>query len=262
MKQEEFSLLLQKVDELKALFVFSQRTVPFLGDVFNFIQEIVPVLQELRYSMDIASNKIPQAAQHLDKVTHATEMASTEILNILEKVFGTINSLDEKIKQRKQLVDQERKHIVKIDNLLNKLITRNPNDLDLANINALWKEHLQRGNDILPLEDLSKTLDNIRNDSLNIMMALQVQDITAQQIAAVNRLMQAVDQGLTRLMQHFADVKLSRNEDSFNLPHLDISFDHTADYESSSERQKIADEIVNKTILRKNKKKSRKFNNY
>lgn len=257
MKQEDFNLLLQKVEELKALFVFSQRTVPFLGDVFNFIQEIVPVLQELRFSMDVASNKIPQAALHLNKVTHATETASTEILNILEKVFSTINSLDEKIRHRRQLVENKRKQLEIIENLLDKLITRNPDNLDIRKLNDLWKEHLQRENDILPLEDLSKTLDDIRSDSLNIMMALQVQDITAQQIAAVNRLMQAVDQGLTRLMQHFADVKLSRSEDSFNLPHLDISFDHSAEYENSAERQKIADEIVSKTFVRNKKHKNR-----
>ena len=59
---------------------------------------------------------------------------------------------------------------------------------------------------LVPSVDAVQELESIQTDCTNIMIALQVQDITAQQIAAVNKLMQSVDEGLNRLLKHFSQV--------------------------------------------------------
>jgi len=76
------------------------------------------------------------------------------------------------------------------------------------------------------------------------MIALQVQDITAQQIAAVNRLMQSVDEGFMRLMNHFSQVPRSTDPNRFNHERLDITFDAAAEYVGVEDRQKAADALV------------------
>ena len=57
---------------------------------------------------------------------------------------------------------------------------------------------------MMPADEAVQELESIQADCTNIMIALQVQDITAQQIAAVNKLMQSVDEGLNRLLKHFS----------------------------------------------------------
>jgi|WetSurMetagenome_2_1015567.scaffolds.fasta_scaffold62894_4 chemotaxis regulatin CheY-phosphate phosphatase CheZ len=204
MRQGDFKILLKHIEELKALFIFSKRTVPFIEDIIYFIQEIVPVLQELASSIEVTSEKLPKASKQLSKVTHATEMASTEILNILEHSF------------------------VKIQHL---------------------QEEVQRDGTMMPglSEKMNSTLEGIKTDNMNIMMALQVQDITSQQIASVNRLMQAVDEGLARLMKHFSDVTVGAKDDKYTQPNLDIPFDEYAEYDVSHRRQEIADEVIAQT---------------
>jgi chemotaxis regulatin CheY-phosphate phosphatase CheZ len=87
-------------------------------------------------------------------------------------------------------------------------------------------------------------LESIQGDCTNIMIALQVQDITAQQIAAVNKLMQSVDEGLTRLLRHFTDVATESGDAKYQAEHLNIVFDSSAEYQGGAERQRIADAVV------------------
>jgi chemotaxis regulatin CheY-phosphate phosphatase CheZ len=201
MRKDDFKIILTHIEELKALFVFGQRTVPFLEDIFYFVQGIVPVLEELSSSIEATSEKLPKASRQLSKVTSATEMATTEILNILEHTFTNIQALQDDVKNE---------------------TTMTP--------------HMS--------EKLNSTLEAIKSDSMNIMMALQMQDITSQQIASVNRLMQAVDDGLSRLMHHFSEVKVGVKANEYASPNLDIPFDEYAEYDTSSRRQEMADEVV------------------
>jgi chemotaxis regulatin CheY-phosphate phosphatase CheZ len=190
MNTDDLKLLLRKVEELKALLVFTERTIPFLEDVITFVRDIVPMMEDLRSSVEATAEKLPKASSQLDKVSTATEMATTEILNIVEGMMAK--------------VDQIRS---------------------------------DTGGDHTRLE-------SIQGDCTNIMIALQVQDITAQQIAAVNRLMQSVDEGLSKLMRHFTDVGTERADAGYRSERLDIVFDSTAEYGGAAERQRVADAVV------------------
>jgi hypothetical protein len=195
MKSADFSGVLQKIEELRAMMVFMHRTLPFLEDVFTFVKEIVPQLNLLKSSVESTSEKLPKASVQLNKVTTATELASTEILNIVEG----ISSRTDKIR---------------------------------AGLGGT-----------VPREELNAELDSIQNDCTNIMIALQVQDITAQQIASVNELMQSVDEGLSRLLRNF---EKSTKHDATQYRHqkLNIVFDTSAEYTGGAERQRIADALV------------------
>jgi chemotaxis regulatin CheY-phosphate phosphatase CheZ len=189
MNAEDLKLLLRKVEELKALTVFTERTIPFLEDVIAFVRDIVPMVEELKSSVESTTEKLPRASSQLDKVSSATEMATTEILNIVE---GMMTKLD-------QARRDSGGHAI---------------------------------------------LESIQEDCTNIMIALQVQDITAQQIAAVNKLMQSVDEGLNRLLRHFTGVATEHQQERYLTERLDIVFDSTAEYTGGAARQRMADAVV------------------
>jgi chemotaxis regulatin CheY-phosphate phosphatase CheZ len=95
-----------------------------------------------------------------------------------------------------------------------------------------------------PEDNSQGALRDLQGHCTDIMMALQVQDITAQQIASVNKLMQSVDESLNKLMTHFSEVPVRAATEGFSHSHLDIPFDDAADYFGSGDRQKAADVLV------------------
>jgi len=52
--------------------------------IFLFVSDIEPILNEINTSIKDNLKKMPKASKQLSKVTEATEMATTEILDILE----------------------------------------------------------------------------------------------------------------------------------------------------------------------------------
>ena len=104
MKPEELNIIVRKVEELRALMVFTQRTIPFLEDVFAFVKDIVPLLDVLKSSVETTSEKLPHASKQLDKVTTATELASTEIMNIVDGMYPKVDRMRARQEQRKAAV--------------------------------------------------------------------------------------------------------------------------------------------------------------
>jgi chemotaxis regulatin CheY-phosphate phosphatase CheZ len=81
---------------------------------------------------------------------------------------------------------------------------------------------------------MKEMIDNIRNDSSSIMLALQVQDITSQQIAAVNHLLNTVQTRLNSLISKFQSGEITKvatvQEQTTNVTELHrvIAFDPDA----------------------------------
>ena len=61
--------ILEKINELRALFIFGQRVIPFLEELFYFVHDIVPVLEEINVSIYESANKMPHASSQLNNVT-------------------------------------------------------------------------------------------------------------------------------------------------------------------------------------------------
>ena len=84
MRDIDIQQLFQKVQELKALFIIGQRVVPFLEEIFRFIEEIFPLLNVINTSLADNLQKMPKASMQLSKVSEATELATTEIMDTLD----------------------------------------------------------------------------------------------------------------------------------------------------------------------------------
>lgn len=233
MKREELEVLLGKIEELRALMIFSHRTLPFLEDVFTFVKEIVPLLDVLKSSVETTSEKLPHASLQLNKVTTATELASTEIMNIADGIATRTDKLRVALNHRKNAV-------ARVEEALNRLPEAARLDPAFAEARAVLHE-------FVPLDEQYVELESMQNDCTNIMIALQVQDITAQQIASVNQLMESVDEGLSRLLRNFNKTP-KHDAAKFKHQKLDIVFDTSAEYAGGADRQRAADAIIEESL--------------
>lgn len=93
MNQQELDSTLQKATELKVFCEYGQRTLPVLDEIASFIQGISPAIEDLKAVVEVAIVNIPKAAGQLERVTQATEQASTNILNTLDRMVATLDKL-------------------------------------------------------------------------------------------------------------------------------------------------------------------------
>jgi hypothetical protein len=92
---------------------------------------------------------------------------------------------------------------------------------------------------------MKNKVTNIMSNTDQITMSLQVQDITAQQIAAVNHLIISVQQKLGNLLSTVdsTGLNVADNLEHKKLP--DIHFDARATYNPSENQQNVVDSIIN-----------------
>lgn len=259
MQEKDINLLLQKAEELKALFVLGQRVIPFLEEIFIFIREIQPLFDQINVSIQENLKKIPGAGEQLSKVTEANEMATNEIMDtvdgvifkadIIEKNFGKVND-----EHAKSLTNA-----IKLLEIIYKGIEKNSNLQAIlpqlaSSINALKGNSNEELNSII--KNNKDVINGIRNDASSIMISLQVQDITAQQLAAVNHMLFTIQDKLGGILQHFQSTDLTSipgNDNPFNETmnisklHRDIAFDPIAvdALAKDGNRQENVDDLIN-----------------
>lgn len=236
MRVGEINEMLHKTEELKALFVFGQRVIPFLEEVFLFIREVTPLLENINVSIEENLSKMPKAAQQLSSVTKATELATTEILDTLDGLSYKSDVISSNLKQLIQIQRLNRTEHEKVIEAVNKLqedeqtntedkesvysrlidVIRKIEHRDGGSSSTYHVDNIKSALSVLQKPEVSeelvnnseKLLESIRMDSTQIMMSLQVQDITSQQLAAVNSLLQTVQGKLGEIMIHFRNTEI------------------------------------------------------
>lgn len=179
MRESDINMLLQKAEELKALFVLGQRVIPFIEEIFIFIKETSPLLDEISSSIHENLQRMPKAAKQLSKVTEATESATNEIMDTVDGLVYKSGIISTNLAQIKSA--------------------------------ATGNESITEEQFMRLINNSEELLKSVKQDSQGIMMALQVQDITSQQIAAVNSVLDAVQSRLGKLTKRlevleFADL--------------------------------------------------------
>ncbi len=270
MKELDIQGLIKKAEELRALFILGQRVVPFLEELFSFVGEIQPLLEEINTSIKDNLSKMPNLSKQLSKVTEATELATNEILDIVDGVFYKLDILNSNLIE----IEKQNNSLKNIYSELKKLIEENINNsLSFEElIKKLQSLQVQVYNFIALesyINSMKEMIENIRNDSTSIMLSLQVQDITSQQIAAVNHLLNTVQSKLNSLLNKFQPGEIGKMTNNFSETtnvselHRVIAFDPDAvdSLSGNSARQdeidklfeqKVIDENWNEKIIEKN----------
>ena len=231
---EKISQLYEKLNELKKIFTYGERLLPIIHNLSEFMKETVPLLENINQSITESASKIPKVTDQIDSVTKSTEMATTEILDLVDSLNEDLVTIE------KTALDIFSKEADKKDFLLS-LVPM----LDKKNADNYVNEFLKKNDSMERLGELLLQIGKMKSDSSSIAISLQVQDITAQQLATVNHLMESVQKVLSSLIEDFDSINISDGMDSnMNLP-KGASFDPNARYSKSIIPQQEVDSVIN-----------------
>jgi chemotaxis regulatin CheY-phosphate phosphatase CheZ len=226
-----------KVNEVKALFVLAQRVIPFVEDLFVFISETSPLLEELNTAIKDNLKKMPNATKQLTKVTQATETASTEIMDTVDRVNDDLYKVIKELEDFKQIQDQVLVNPLKLLETIALSITEGKDlSLMLDDINLFIErtKNVTNNEHTTIISNIVGKVNEISNDANSIINSLQMQDITTQQLAAVNNLLENVTSRLNGIMDHLNSSNgpstNTTKDDSIKVSklHRDIAFDPDA----------------------------------
>jgi len=207
MKKAEVSKLISNFNAIKEYFDTTKKYMPQIAKLVVFIEEVIPLLNSIHEDLHQFSQIIPTASEKLDKVTSATELATTEVMDIVDRVIGRLNTMTANLDEVEEGIAQE-----------------NPVLSTITEKTTI----------------IRKEIDGSQEDLFSIMNALQFQDITTQQIYSIGQVIETVQKKLGQLLSGFDD-------ESFHLPkERKVAFDDKAEYDfnRSKKSQEIADEFL------------------
>lgn len=232
--------LFEKLNELKSVFRYGQKLIPIIQNLIDFMQETVPLLENINSSIADSTSKIPKASLQISDVTEATELATTEILDIVDLINADIDSIE---KDLRGLTEREKQKLEIIEELTEAV-------KDNANAKLLLKNYAELNNGNIALDSMLSALQKIKNDSYNITLSLQVQDITSQQLSAVNHLIRGVQDKLFSLLVDFQNTNTEELKNMKIAVPDDASFNPEARYNKGESQQQLADSLANKNGYR------------
>jgi chemotaxis regulatin CheY-phosphate phosphatase CheZ len=194
---------------------FDDTDITVIEDFIQHVRGVIPLLENVKNSIEESSSRIPKASLQLSEVTVATESATVEILNVVETVTAQIEKSEKELSGVKQFVLSA---------------TQMPGSQEAARA----------------IETIEKMLSETKDNSMNIAIALQVQDITSQQIAGVSHTIESIREQLYHALKRFDDP--TQAVEAVN-PALDAKnpsthFDGDARFSKAPDRQDQADEII------------------
>lgn len=239
MKNLNMSQLFSKLNDVKVLFQYGQKVVPVLQSLVDFMQETVPLLENINHSIADSTAKIPKASDQINNVTNATELATTEILDLVDAISNNLSVIEQKLNVINTAEAQKAEVLAKLKAVLsgNTEAVKLLEEYDRLD---LTKQHA---------EEITRMFPKIKDDSYNITLSLQVQDITSQQLAAVNHLIESVQDKLASLIQDIDDTQIDDLEQNSNGSGIQApagaTFDPNASYDKNDGRQDMVDAVIN-----------------
>ena len=85
--------VLDRINDMRGFFKFGDEVIPFLGDLFSFLKNIMPLMSELNNSLQDSAHKLPTASDRIEDVNKATEYATVEILDALDRISISLENL-------------------------------------------------------------------------------------------------------------------------------------------------------------------------
>jgi len=234
---ENLVQLFDRLNELKYLFHYGQKIIPIIQSLIDFMKDTVPMLENINTSISDSASKIPKAQNQIHDVTSATELATIEIMDIVDVISNDISKIEDDIKTMINKEEKKKELFTK----LRILIGEKSNGIEI--VDELEKE----SNAFNSLNQILSVIQKTKSDAYNITIALQVQDITTQQLAAVNHLITSVQQRLSNLVVELDESDIEVKEQKKIIIPDEETFNAEAKYDKDESRQKLADELLNKT---------------
>ncbi len=233
---ENMSTLFSKLDDLKKVFVYGERLLPVIHSLGVFMKETVPLLENINRSIADSTSKIPKVQNQIDSVTSATELATTEILDLVDKLNSDLGLIEKSVNEVFIKENDKKEFLTSLVPYLQK-----------ENAEVFINDFLKKNDCSERLNETIKLVSKMKHDANDITISLQVQDITAQQLATVNHLIEAVQEKLSGLITDFDKSHVNEHQnDSLNIP-VNATFNPGARYTKSSIVQNEVDSIFKNT---------------
>lgn len=209
-----------------------------MRQLLDLLRSLMPVLDNIKTTVENSSSKIPKATEQLSTVTQATENATMEILNFLDDIGRRIEAVQGKLQGAEADLTKKQESI----GILETLFRSFP-----AEQRAAWEQAAPAWATLTDLTQHTAAVTESRTEladihslSMNIAMALQVQDITSQQIESVRHQIESVRMQLT----HVVGVYEGKLDDAVPTVPIHRPFDGDAEYSKDESRQADADSII------------------
>ncbi len=200
MKTKQFNIeeLLEKVEEMREFFRYGEDVIPFLGNLFKFLQAVMPLMMEVSNSINDTNHKLPTATDRITDVSNSTELATNEIMdkldNITEKLKNiavvdsdehkvTIGEINEEINgiiyalQFQDITSQKLEHANRILKTIYEKFSALFNSLEDIRNNSDFKTNFMQVMDpkveAKKLDKLSKEFDSKTKDKMRISSITQ-----------------------------------------------------------------------------------------
>lgn len=208
-----------------------------MNHLLKVLKDIMPMMDEIKNTVESTSSNIPKASQQLSTVSQATENATMEILDVVDDMGRRIEKVEQGMKEIETDLTHKvviAKRIVQSFDSLNEEQKKLFSDIQ-KDIILLTEQSFKSDT----ISGLCQELSDVRSLSMNIAMSLQVQDITSQQIEGVRHMIESVRTQLANAVGRFDGKELEQ-------PLVDPkkSFDSDAKYSKDESRQEDADSII------------------
>lgn len=211
----------ETLSDLHTIFVWGERAVPFLEDLMQFIDSITPLIDEINHSLNDSTKRFPSAQSQLNSVTKATELATNEILSLLEKSLNDCDVIDKETKESLNQVAKFSEFKTSLRSEIRSAISESDPRVHVLHA-KLWHQTDKLVTQLDASGETKKKMVSALRSGLNkILMSLQVQDITTQQISSVNHVIQSVRSQLTQLHDRLNTIKYIEGPD-FSLSESSI----------------------------------------
>lgn len=245
MKREEVVAMVHNLKAIKAHLVMAEIYTPQLVKAVEFLEGVAPILNQMCDSISESSNAMPRAAEQLDKVTDATEMAATEVMDVVDQSMARVERITDHIARLKEVVEDEDRFVSHLSSNIEAIGAMNGNvkaiKAAVRNLEKIVEERMKAKTLKETFGGITEDLTALQDDLFTILNALQFQDITSQQIRSTNRMLADVNVRLRDLLGNFSDVRMDAMD-----PSRYQAFDSKAafDFEWSGETQDLVDHLL------------------
>jgi chromosome segregation ATPase len=242
--QEHVQEFLDKLDEIRAVFVLGRRSLPFLEDTIQFVEDITVLLEEVNATIQTRSGHMGRATDQLKSVSEATEVATDEILDHTDAVLTKLDVLKTGMESSQQQFEEVAAADKQLLTLLRNELGEEHEEL-LDKVEEIEAEKRSLREDwTVQVEESQEALADIRKKMTQITMSLQVQDITEQQLSSVNHLIETVRTRIDALLEDLGSGEVADKDMPSGAPSKTATFNEGARYDHSTDRQDRADDTV------------------
>ena len=197
----------ETLSELRTIFLWGEKAVPFLEEMMQFIESLTPIIDEINVSLNESAKRFPSAESQLNDVTKATELATNEILSLLETSLSDCDTIDKENKLNQKAVANFSDFKSSLRTDIRAALSDSDPRVHVLHA-KLWHQTDKLETQLnSSCESNAKIVKSLRSSLNKIFMSLQVQDITTQQISAVNNVIQSVQTQLSELHSRISNIK-------------------------------------------------------